>query len=70
MELNEQTLRVIRSTSGVAKFLGRDKKPVAVPEKEVKRMLDYLSDISMLNTSSGSELSYLPGDIVEIKRSV
>jgi transcriptional antiterminator NusG len=67
MELNDKTISVIRSISGVAKFLGRDKKPVSIPEKEVMAMLNYLSDISALNTNVRAEYSYLPGDMVEIK---
>lgn len=67
MELNDKTISAIRSITGVAKFLGRDKKPVSIPEKEVMAMLNYLSDISALNTNIRAEYSYLPGDMVEIK---
>lgn len=67
MELNDRTLTVIRSIPGVAKLLGKDKKPAAIPESEVKRMLDYLSEVSILNTTVNSDFAYLPGDIIEIK---
>ncbi len=67
MELNDKIIQMIRSITGVAKFLGRDKKPAAIPEKEVMAMLNYLSDISATNTSNRIESSYLAGDVVEIK---
>ncbi len=67
MELNDKIIQMIRSITGVAKFLGRDKKPVVIPEKEVMAMLNYLSDISAINTSHRLEASYLAGDLVEIK---
>ena len=70
MELNDQTMKVIRGISGVAKFLGRDKIPVVIPEKEVMAMLNYLTDISALNTTMSAKFTYLPGDLVEIKEGV
>lgn len=67
MELNDKTLSLIRSISGVAKFLGRDRKPVAIPDREVKRMMDHLTEMSVLNSSITSEFGYSPGDVIEIK---
>lgn len=67
MEMNEKTLSLIRGIKGVAKFLGRDRKPIAIPEKEVKRMMDCLTEINVLNTSASSACTYSPGDLIEIK---
>lgn len=67
MEINDKTLSSIRAIPGVAKFLGRDKKPVAIPEREVQQMLEHLTEMSVLNASTSAEFGYSPGDVVEIK---
>lgn len=67
MDMNEKSLTLIRSISGVAKFLGRDKKPMPIPDREVKKMMDHLTEINVLNTSAAAEFGYSPGDVIEIK---
>lgn len=67
MEMNDKTLSLIRSISGVAKFLGREKKPIAIPEREIKQMLEHLTEMNVLNASASAEFGYSPGDVVEIK---
>lgn len=67
MEMNDKTLGLIRGISGVAKFLGRNKQPIPIPEREVKRMMDHLTEINVIKSSSATELGYVPGDVIEIK---
>jgi len=67
MEINDETLSTVRGIPGVAKFLGRDKKPIPVPEKEVQQMLEHLTEMSVLNATTTSEFGYSPGDVIEIK---
>ena len=67
MEINDKTLSAVRGIPGVAKFLGRDKKPIAIPEREVQQMLEHLTEMSVLNATTSAEFGYSPGDVVEIK---
>ncbi len=67
MEINEKTLTLIRGINGVAKFLGKDKKPMPIPDREVQKMIDNLTAINVMNTSASKELGYSPGDVIEIK---
>lgn len=67
MEINDQTLSTVRGIPGVAKFLGRDKKPIPIPEREVQQMLEHLTEMSVLNANTSAEFGYSPGDVVEIK---
>jgi transcriptional antiterminator NusG len=67
MEMNDKSLGLIRGISGVAKFLGRNKQPIPIPEREVKRMMDHLTEVNVIKASGATESSYIPGDVVEIK---
>jgi transcriptional antiterminator NusG len=67
MEMNDKTLSLIRGISGVAKFLGRNKQPISIPEREVKRMMDHLTEVNVIKANAATESSYIPGDVVEIK---
>ena len=42
MEMNDHTLRVVQNVPGVTHFLGPDKKPTALTENDVKRMLGQM----------------------------
>ncbi len=66
MEMNDKTWQLIRSISGVTKFLEKDKKPMPVPTHEIQRMLDYLNEVSVSNQNIVDSIAYIPGDVVEI----
>ncbi|MBN1331755.1 transcription termination/antitermination factor NusG [Candidatus Dojkabacteria bacterium] len=42
MEMNEDTWRVVRNTEGVTSFVGTEKKPTPLNEKEVKSILAFM----------------------------
>ncbi len=63
MLLNDRAMSRMRAISGFAKVLGRDKKPTAIPDREVHAMIEHLEKI---NTSRSNELIFSPGEIIKI----
>jgi transcriptional antiterminator NusG len=66
MFFNDRTDRIIRSISGVAKFLGKDRKPISIPNSEVEGMLNHLKSLNELHSSQGGDWIYNIGDLVRI----
>jgi transcriptional antiterminator NusG len=66
MFFNDRTDKIIRSIPGVAKFLGKDKKPHSIPTKEVEDMLSHLQSLNELHSSKGGEWVFSIGDLVRI----
>jgi transcriptional antiterminator NusG len=66
MEMNDKTWQLIKSISGVARFLEKDKRPVQVPEREIHAMLEHLENISVNNQDARNIATYVPGDIVQV----
>ena len=65
MDLNDKSMQMIRSITGVAKFLGRNKKPMPIPEQEVITMFNHIRNINTTN-SQLTDILYSPGDLVRI----
>jgi len=66
MFFNDRTDRVIRSIPGVAKFLGKDKKPLSIPAEQVEGMLNHLEGLNELHSTRGGDWVFNIGDLVRI----
>lgn len=64
MELNEETLFLIRDTTGIGNFTGSGGKPVAMEPHEVERILAKQEDRG--NTAPKLQIAFKEGDRVKI----